>query len=149
MPRRSASARHDEWYADGLRFECTGCGKCCTGPPGAVHFTPAEAEGMARAKGMTVERFTAECTHETFAGPSLREVETEHGFDCIFLDRASVPGKAVCSIYDARPRQCRTFPFWPELIESPRSWQQVGRRCEGVDRGKVVPIEQIRVLRDG
>ena len=26
------------WYADGLSFECTMCGNCCTGPPGAVWF---------------------------------------------------------------------------------------------------------------
>ncbi|MFM1805538.1 MAG: hypothetical protein RL136_2417, partial [Planctomycetota bacterium] len=28
------------WYAEGLRFECTQCGNCCSGGPGAVWFTP-------------------------------------------------------------------------------------------------------------
>ena len=30
------------WYADGLRFTCTMCGKCCTGEPGYVWTTDEE-----------------------------------------------------------------------------------------------------------
>ena len=40
------------WYAEGLRFECTQCGNCCSGGPGAVWFTSEEAGGMARALGL-------------------------------------------------------------------------------------------------
>eukprot|EP00961_Rhodomonas_salina_P046921 629705-Rhodomonas_salina.2 len=28
-------------------------------------------------------------------------------------------GKAICSLYEARPKQCRTWPFWPENLASP------------------------------
>ena len=24
-----------------------------------------------------------------------------------------------CSIYNARPTQCRTYPFWPRFVQSP------------------------------
>ncbi len=37
---------------------------------------------------------------------------------CIFLDRSS----NKCGIYDVRPVQCRTYPFWPSLLESPDDW---------------------------
>ena len=33
------TADSPEWYRDGLRFECTRCGACCTGAPGYVWVT--------------------------------------------------------------------------------------------------------------
>ena len=41
-----------EWYADGLRFSCTQCGNCCTGPPGAVWFNEDEGKAMADKVGV-------------------------------------------------------------------------------------------------
>ena len=136
-----------EWYADGLRFECTQCGACCTGPPGYVHFTDDEAEAMARELGVTTAEFLDRYTVDAPAGRSLAEVRTERGHDCVFLDRGSVPGKGVCRVYGARPLQCRTFPWWPSNLTSPKAWRSIGRQCEGVGRGAFVPVEEIRVQR--
>ena len=36
----------DPWYADGLRFECTQCGDCCSGEPGYVWVDEDEIESM-------------------------------------------------------------------------------------------------------
>ena len=47
----------EPWYQDGLCFECTQCGNCCTGPPGAVWFTKEEAVDMAAAVGLDVTTF--------------------------------------------------------------------------------------------
>lgn len=124
------------------------CGECCSGGEGFVLFNADEAAAIARRLGVPVERFLTEYTHDTEAGRSLREVKTVHGLDCVFLDRATVPGKAVCSLYEDRPTQCRTFPFWPEHIQSRRSWQRLGHACEGVNRGSFVPVEAIRLDRD-
>lgn len=137
-----------EWYEDGLRFECTMCGACCTGAPGYVSFTEAEGRRISARLGIEYSAFLERYTQDTGVedlGRSLSEVETEFGFDCVFLDRQSVPGKAVCSLYEDRPTQCRTFPWWPENLKSPRAWQRLGRSCEGVGRGAFVPIEAIRV----
>ena len=81
---------------------------------------------------------------------SLIERKTEHGYDCIFLDRKSEPGKALCSIYRARPAQCRTWPFWPENLTTPQAWEDAKRQtpCPGMDRGRLVPVTQIRIMRD-
>jgi Fe-S-cluster containining protein len=148
MGERRASA--NEWYGDGLRFECTQCGNCCTGPPGHVWFTDEEGERMARLLGLTASEFHERFARKVGANWSLSETRTEHGLDCVFLDRASVPGKAVCAIYKARPMQCRTWPFWPENLESRRTWASVKRHtpCPGMDRGRLVPIEEIRIQRD-
>lgn len=135
--------KEDLWYEDGLAFECTMCGNCCTGPPGFVHFTTDEGRAMAKTLGLSHQRFLDEYTHILRGKRSLREVETEHGADCVFLDRDTVPGKAVCRVYDARPMQCRTWPFWPENVRHPRDWQRTGRLCPGVDHGPIIPVEEI------
>lgn len=147
--RPVASGAGEEWYADGLRFECTMCGACCTGAPGYVAFTDAEAGRIARRLAISKAAFYREYAHRSRSGLwSLNERDSEHGKDCVFLDRETIPGKAVCGLYDDRPAQCRTFPFWPENLKDPRAWQRTARACEGVGRGRVVPIAEIRVLRD-
>lgn len=134
-----------EWYEDGLRFECTMCGACCTGAPGYVLFTAREAGAIAAKLGITTDEFIRDFTHDTCEGRSINEVKTVHGYDCVFLDRTAMPGKAVCSLYEARPLQCRTFPFWPEHLRSRAAWEALGRSCEGVGRGRIVPVEEVRI----
>jgi uncharacterized protein len=105
---------------------------------------------MAKHFGLTVNEFRHKYARKLHEGWSLNEVQTAQGFDCVFLDRTSIPGKAVCSIYSVRPMQCRTWPFWPENLKSRRHWETVKRRtpCPGMDRGNLVPIEHIRIQRD-
>ncbi len=138
-----------EWYADGLRFECTQCGNCCTGPPGAVWFNTEEGVAIAKLRKISEDEFHSRYAHQIDGHWSLIENKTEHGYDCVFLDRTSVPGKAVCSIYHARPLQCRTWPFWPEMLQSKRSWTTYKRvtPCPGMDSGPLIPVEQIRIER--
>jgi Fe-S-cluster containining protein len=139
-----------EWFAQGLRFECTQCGNCCTGPPGTVWFSPAEGRALAAALGLDVRAFHDQCARRVDGRWSLRERQTSFGYDCIFLDRESAPSKAVCSVYHTRPAQCRTWPFWPENLTSKRMWAAVKRRtpCPGMDSGPLIPSEKIRILRD-
>jgi len=138
-----------EWYApEGLRFECTECGACCTGPPGYVQINQQEAEAIAAKLGVPVDTVWNQYTREDPTGRSLKETRSPEGWDCIFLDRESVPGKALCSVYEARPLQCRTFPWWPEHLRSPKTWARLARECEGVGRGDFVPVHHIRIERD-
>ena len=41
-----------EWYHEGLRFECTQCGKCCSGAPGFVWVDDGEVAAMAQVMEM-------------------------------------------------------------------------------------------------
>ena len=140
----------EEWYAGGLRFRCTQCGNCCTGPPGAVWFDEAEGRRMAALLGLDIDAFLSRYAHRIDGKWSLAERKTEHGYDCIFLDRGSADGKAVCAVYDARPMQCRTWPFWEGNLRSLRAWRTAKHRtpCAGMDCGPLIPIERIRILRD-
>lgn len=145
-----------EWFAtpdapeggNGLRFGCTMCGNCCTGVPGYVLITDDETVALAKRFKLTVTAFIERYTHMLSEGRSLIERKTRFGYDCIFLDREKIPGKAVCGVYEDRPKQCRTWPFWPSNLSSRRAWLEAKRKCPGMDSGKLVPLTQIRIQRD-
>lgn len=140
-------ARIGHPHERGLRFACTMCGNCCTGPPGYVLVSDDEIRALAQRLGMREQDFRDRYTHRTSRGISLHERETEFGFDCVFLDRISVPGRAVCGVYEDRPMQCRTWPFWPENLRSREAWRRAARTCPGINRGTLVPVEEIRIRR--
>lgn len=131
----------------GLRFACTLCGNCCTGVPGYVAYSAEEGAALAKRFRMSVEEFEKTYTVRLGSGRSLREKKTAFGYDCIFLDREKVPGKAVCGVYEDRPMQCRTWPFWGSVVKSEATWRAAARTCPGINTGKLSSPVQIRVLR--
>lgn len=154
----SSPAPQQEWFAEpnprpsqaepGLRFGCTQCGNCCSGPPGYVLISDAEAKAFATHLSIPLDDFLRDYTRILPEGRSLIERHTEHGFDCVFLDRATIPGKAICGAYNARPAQCRTWPFWPSLVKSPVAWERAKHTCPGIDKGTHYTPVQIRIQRD-
>lgn len=145
LRRGSRDARADD---DGLRFSCSLCGACCTGSEGYVLITDDERDALARRLGLSQTDFDERYTKETSLGKSLSETPTSHGLDCVFLDRQTIPGKAICGVYEDRPAQCKTWPFWKSNLSSARAWQQAAAGCPGIDRGPVVSPTKIRQARD-
>jgi Fe-S-cluster containining protein len=123
------------WYADGLTFSCTRCGNCCTGEPGYVWVTGQEIEQLAQLVGLAPEEFTRRFVRQVGEHQSL--IERPNG-DCIFWD--TVKG---CTVYPARPVQCRTWPFWPTHLESRRSWARLQKTCPGSGQGEFHALEEI------
>lgn len=124
------------WYQEGLRFQCLGCGRCCTGEPGYVYVVQYEIEALAATVGMDQREFEA-----AFVRPAGRRrslVELANG-DCVFFD----PQTRRCRVYDVRPRQCRTWPFWGSNLRTPEAWQETCRACPGSGRGPLIPGKQI------
>ncbi|HUT91660.1 MAG TPA: YkgJ family cysteine cluster protein [Thermoguttaceae bacterium] len=124
------------WYHDGLRFQCTGCGRCCTGAPGYVYVTKSEIKTLAAALGLEVSEF-----EEAFVRPVGRReslVELPNG-DCVFYDNPS----RRCRVYEVRPLQCRTWPFWRSNLRSAEAWERTCRACPGSGRGRLVTPEKI------
>lgn len=113
------------WYKEGLPFQCTGCGKCCTGFPGFVWVSDEEIEAMSQHLKLSVEEFTKQYLWLYEGRLSLKESDKD--YDCIFLK-----DKKICTIYPVRPKQCRTYPFWPKNLENPEAWKAVSTECEGV-----------------
>jgi len=124
------------------------CGNCCSGPEGYVLVDDQEAAALAARFGLSLEEFTARFTRPTIMGRSLIEKITDHGNDCIFLDREKIPGKAVCGVYELRPKQCRTWPFWKSLLVSRKRWELASRMCPGINKGPRFEPEEILRRRD-
>ena len=125
----------EPWYADGLRFECTRCGKCCTGTPGYVWVTEEGLEAIADFLGQPLDEVRATRTRTAHRGLTLRE---KANGDCVFYDRTE-----GCTIYPVRPPQCRTWPFWESNVASPEAWQQTCDVCPGSGTGELIPAEEI------
>ena len=129
------------WYADGLRFKCTGCGDCCTGAPGYVWVNKAEIEQLANALGfIDVGKFEGKYIRKIGIRKSL--VEFPNG-DCVFFEN----GTRRCLVYENRPRQCRTWPFWDSNLDTEARWQETSENCPGCDKGKLYSLEEVDVQR--
>jgi len=124
------------WYQDGLQFECSQCGKCCTGGPGYVWLTTAEIQAMAKFTEMTVEQFESVYVRSVGMRKSLREYSSG---DCVFLDQE----QRGCMIYSVRPRQCRTWPFWDSNTKTPEDWQATCDFCPGSGQGRLYSLNEI------
>ena len=123
-----------------LRFHCTGCGQCCTGGPDYfVFLTERESERIRRRLGVTRAWFKRRYLRRGPQGELV--INNQGGGPCVFLDKEN-----RCRVYAERPLQCRTYPFWPEVLKSPSKWRGEARRCEGIDQGNVVPLSRIRAL---
>ena len=131
----------------GLRFTCTQCGNCCTGPSGFVLFTDNEAAAMAHKLGVTPGVFRETYTRETPIGRSLRETRTSFGYDCVFLDRDE-QGRTSCRVYEDRPEQCRTWPFWRSNLRSKRAWADASQGCPGMNTGAHHDPSHVRLTRE-
>ena len=125
------------WYSEGLKFSCTGCGGCCSGEPGYVWIDKDEIEAMAKALGVKVGDFQRRFVRTVDGKKSL--IEIANG-DCIFLHNES----RTCTVYEVRPAQCRSWPFWKSNLATPKAWKEAQERCPGCRRGRVVSLEKIQ-----
>jgi Fe-S-cluster containining protein len=135
------------FYAEGIRFECQGSGKCCTsrGSYGYVYLNEADQKRMAKFFKLTVPAFlkkycgTKDGWIYILDPRELGYTDHKEG-DCLFLDGNR------CNVYEARPEHCRTWPFWPENM-NPKTWNtEIAAFCPGVGKGKLHTREEIEAV---
>jgi Fe-S-cluster containining protein len=132
------------WYIGGLHFECTECGGCCSGPSeGYIWVTRQEIELIADFLKISVGQLRQEYLKRV--GLRTTIIEQSSTKDCIFL--REVEGRKQCIIYQVRPSQCRTWPFWSENLSSPNAWNKTAQKCPGINRGKLYSFEHIRQIK--
>ena len=122
-----------EWWQHGVRFECQSSGKCCTshGEYGFVFLTPTDRRRFAKFFKIPMAVFTKKYCDRTDGNWHLKEDKKNP--DCMFLKNKR------CTAYEGRPEQCRTWPFWPEVM-SAKAWSQdVASFCPGVGKGAIHP----------
>ncbi|MBI3829632.1 MAG: YkgJ family cysteine cluster protein [Planctomycetes bacterium] len=132
-PKSSRPALADSappWFAEGVRFTCQpGCRRCCGGAPGDVWVTEAEIAAIAEYMKLAPDEFERSYLRRYASGrASIRE---RSNGDCVLLDEKG------CSVYPARPKQCRDYPFWPEVMATPFAWIAEMNRCPGIGDGEL------------
>ena len=127
-----------KFWKQGLQFSCHECGNCCTFKGGAVYASESEFQAIAESLGINLAKFYRDYTFMDYGHRSLKSVPAG---PCIFYDNG-------CSIYEQRPKQCRTYPFWPEVLKSQHRWQQEAKTCQGIDKGKFWIADQIKAELD-
>jgi Fe-S-cluster containining protein len=111
------------WYEDGLNFSCTGCGKCCK-VNGDVWLAPEEVSKIMEHLDYTsrsqfrTDFIKAEILQDDDEDKSWMCLKRKEGA-CIFLG-----DDKKCKIYEHRPVQCQTYPFWPSLLSDPAAWEE-------------------------
>ncbi|MCI7363511.1 MAG: YkgJ family cysteine cluster protein [Campylobacter lanienae] len=116
---------------DGFNYEfdsskCDECGgKCCVGESGYIWISEDEIKSLGEYLGYKTE-LIKEIFLEKFGNRySIKEKPYKGGFACIFFDEKN----KNCSIYEYRPNQCRSFPFWEHFK---RNFKELERECIGV-----------------
>ncbi|MBM3999335.1 MAG: YkgJ family cysteine cluster protein [Planctomycetes bacterium] len=128
------------WYRNGLKFTCAQCGNCCTGAPGYVWVNQEEIDALAETHGLEPDAFEAKYVRRVGVRRSLREFPNG---DCVFFDG----DLRRCRVYENRPRQCRTWPFWDSNVRTPEDWDRTCAACPGSGQGRLHAMEQVEAHR--
>ena len=123
-----------KFWKKGLQFDCQQCGNCCTFEGGAVYGDESEFKKIASHLNLSLKEFYDRYTFIDKGQASLKSVAAG---PCIFYDSG-------CSIYEVRPNQCRSYPFWPEILKSNYRWNQEAKSCKGIHSGKFWSSDEIK-----
>lgn len=129
------------FYASGLRFSCLRCSACCRHESGFVFLSQQDLSLLAEELQMEYTAFVKTwCRWVPFErGKERLSLKEKSNYDCIFWNGA-------CTVYHARPLQCRTFPFWDTIVCSPAAWKRAEADCPGVGAGTLHSGEHIEAL---
>ena len=114
-----------------IRFTCQkGCTNCCD-QVGFVYLSEEDVTRAAKFTGLSQKAFEAKYIYRTRHQRRFRKPPDKQ---CPFLEGGG------CGIHPAKPTQCRTFPFWPELVEKKAEWMRTARYCPGIGKGPLIQI---------
>ena len=92
---------------------CSTCRGTCCRWGGYVWITEEEMIDIAQYKGMELGVFADTYVRAAYGRLSLQDRLIDGEQICCMFD----PYKEKCTIYEHRPSQCRTFPFWKQYRE--------------------------------
>lgn len=107
--------------------ECSKCeGNCCIGESGYIWITPAEMQMLSQLLKISMDELKHQYLRKISYKYSIKEKQlSKDNFACVFFDLQL----KQCSVYDARPKQCRTFPFWDYFKENEK---EVYEECPAI-----------------
>lgn len=130
MAESGTALSNKSFIEQGIQFQCQGSGNCCVsrGGYGFVYMTLEDRRRMANHLKLTTSSFTKKYCDQA---DGIWKIANPAEGDCMFLKNRR------CSVYEGRPTQCRTWPFWPEALK-PKTWTgEIASFCPGVGKGKI------------
>ena len=145
---------------EGIEFSCQMCGDCCRGfNEGEVYLYEGDILRLAKYLHMTgiegLRNFARKYVKvikdsffwkepgaqlgKTYKYKTLGFAFTGEDEHCHFLK------ENMCTVHEARPFQCRSFPFWKMMVSSLRNFQDYTKKCKGLQllKGKYYSKEEI------
>jgi Fe-S-cluster containining protein len=74
-----------------------------------------------------------------YNGDEVVSLKEKKNNDCIFWDQG-------CTVYDSRPLQCVSFPFWESVVASKEAWEIASSGCPGINSGLLHNVDEITHL---
>ena len=133
MPEKTEKAY---FYSKGLKFSCARCSYCCRHESGYVFLSVKDSLLLCSALNIDYQNFVSRYCRwiDSAYGKKKLSLKEKANYDCIFWES---DGKEGCSVYNARPLQCRSFPFWSSILASPLAWKNASNDCPGMNKGEV------------
>jgi len=127
------------FYEDGLAFSCLpGCRYCCAVEPGFVFLSMDDLQQLCSFLKTSVKQFVTDyCVKVPMGSLHYLSLKERENHDCIFLKEHG------CSVYQSRPVQCSTYPFWSHVLSSRQTWEEEKRWCPGIGKGDIHSKEEI------
>jgi len=120
------------FYTKGLRFGCTRCSRCCRHTAGYVFLSSSDLDTLAKALGEDRQDvLRTRCRQVSLGFVNRISLREKANLDCTFWENGG------CSVFEARPLQCRSFPFWSALVSSSEEWDLHAQQCPGIGKGKM------------
>lgn len=129
----------DCWFENGLRFSCSRCSCCCGGQPGFVFLSRIDLTNLAESFNLEEDIFVSRYCREVewHDGSLTLSLKEKENCDCVFWTEKG------CSVYDVRPVQCQTYPFWKWILADEKSWLSESRSCPGIGQGRLWHKEEV------
>uniref|UniRef100_UPI004048C3C8 YkgJ family cysteine cluster protein n=1 Tax=Aliarcobacter sp. TaxID=2321116 RepID=UPI004048C3C8 len=106
---------------------CDSCsGNCCIGESGYIWINAQEIQSLALHLKLSVDDLKFRYLNKIGYKYSIKEIQlSSSNFACCFFNTE----KRQCTVYDVRPNQCRTFPFWDYFKENE---EEVYKECPAI-----------------
>ncbi len=123
------------FYDKGLKFECNRCSDCCRKSPGFVYLSRADLTNLCRWFKLSQQEFIEQYCRwvQYYDNTEVLCLKERSNYDCTLWNKDS----GGCAAYGARPVQCSTYPFWSWMIRDQDTWNECGKDCPGINKGRL------------
>ena len=129
-----------EFFKKGINFKCQGSSNCCVsrGSYGYVYLSKKDLIKIAKYLNVSINLFKKKYCEYSDGYLHLKEINING--NCQFLENKK------CSIYTARPMQCRTWPFWKENMNIKKWNEELINFCPGIGNGRLISSSMIKKI---